>query len=140
MLTRFLFSFCLIPFSSQAFAQSVKAGVWQAVSTINISGLPLPGSKDEECISASEAKDIKATILKRLEKTGCSSTKWIVKGAQLDIGLKCKRAGLDAEGNLHGTVTRTLYKLSGTASGTYQSIPTEAELSLQGQWIKDCKN
>lgn len=124
--------------SSVSFAQSVQPGVWQADSSLEVSGFELPPSHEQQCLSASEAKDIKKTITKELESLGCKSTRWSVKGERLDVSLKCVRSDLVASGNLHGNVTAKSYDLTGEAEGTYQSIPTEATIKLKGKWLKAC--
>jgi hypothetical protein len=39
---------------SQAKAQAVDPGLWQMTSNFNVSGLALPESKSEECVSAED--------------------------------------------------------------------------------------
>lgn len=120
-------------------AQSIEPGIWAAESSLDLNGIPLPSSKDEECITASEAKDIKKTLTKELQKHGCKPTKWNVKGSQTEISLQCSKSGLEAKGNLQGSVTAKKYSLSGNAEGNYKSIPSFATIALKGEWKKPCK-
>ena len=131
-----LFSFLFFSFMTQA--QSVKSGMLQTESSIEVNGISLPSSKEEECLSASEAKDLKKTLTKELEKNGCSSTKWKVKGSKVDISLKCSKSGLEAKGNLQGQVKSKDYSLKGEAEGEFKGIPSTATIALQGKWLKPC--
>ncbi len=130
--------FNLLLFSSVSIAQSVQPGIWQTDSSVEINGISLPASKEKECITTDEAKDIKKTITKELERSGCASTKWNVKGKQIDISLKCDKSGLEAQGNLRGSISAKEYNLKGDAEGTYKNIPSQANIALKGKWIKDC--
>jgi hypothetical protein len=121
-----------------AHSQSVEPGLWRADTSFAIIGIPLPPSQDEECISASEAKDIKTTLTKELLKAGCTPTKWLAKDQQLEVSLKCTKSGLDATGNLRGTITAKSYDLTGEAEGTYLNIPSQATIVLKGRWLKSC--
>lgn len=133
---KIFFGFLL--FTSMTFAQSVQPGLWQTDSSVEVNGLSLPASKEEECISAAEAKDLKKSLTKELAKNGCSSKKWTVKGKQIDVLLKCEKSDLEAEGKLHGTVNSKNYDLKGEAEGSYKSIPSNAKFSLKGKWLKSC--
>ena len=126
-------------FLSAGHAQSVDPGVWQADSTFEITGMELPPSRQSECISASEAKDIKKAILNELKIQGCTATKWQVTGKKLFVSLNCEKSGFEASGNLRGTFSSKSYDLSGQADGTFQGIPAEATISLKGKWLKPCK-
>ncbi|MEK6773111.1 MAG: DUF3617 family protein [Bdellovibrionota bacterium] len=130
------FSFLL--FSSVLNAQSVEPGIWQADSSFEINGIPLPDSQEKECITADEAKDIKKTITMELGRHGCASTKWVVKDKKVEVSLKCTKSGLEATGNLRGNVSAKNYNLKGEAEGTYKNIPSEASIVLKGKWIKSC--
>jgi hypothetical protein len=125
---------------TSAQAQSFQPGLWKSKAAFKLNGIPLPSSEGEECITAAEAKDPKASIVKELKKNGCELTKWNLKGKKLEASLKCKNKDLDAEGSLHGTVENKNYQLQGEAEGTYQGmIPSSATLALTGEWTKTCK-
>ena len=128
----------LLLISSFAQAQSMQAGLWQAKTSLQLNGIPLPSSDDQECISKADAKDVKTTITKMLDKKGCSLTKWSLKGKKLEASLKCSKDDLEAEGRLQGTVTAKAYDLSGEADGSFKGIPSSATLKLAGQWLKAC--
>ena len=98
----------------------------------------MPESKNQECVSTAQAKDIKGTLSKELKKHGCSVTKWTAKGKQVEIAIQCDKSGLVAKGNLRGTVEPKNYNLSGEAEGTFQQIPSQASVSLKGKWLKIC--
>lgn len=135
-MTQILLSFLF--FSLAGHAQSVNPGFWQEDASIEINGITLPPSQNSECVLASEAKEIKKTIVKELEKKGCSPTKWIVQGQKIEVALKCTKSGLEATGFLKGTVKDKSYEISGDAEGTYQGIPAQANLALKGKWLKSC--
>nr|WP_158320362.1 DUF3617 family protein [Pseudobdellovibrio exovorus] len=106
---------------------------------MSVNKLPLPSSDAEECFSAVQAKDAKASIEKELKKHGCSLTKWNVKNQKLDAGINCENQNFTASGKLQGSFTRKSYDLAGEASGTLkQVLPAIAEFKLSGQWIKNC--
>lgn len=128
----------ILLFSTLSNAQSVQPGVWQADSKFKIGGIPLPATHDKNCISKDDAKDLKITLSKELEKKGCQVTKWTTTGEQLNLDLKCDKSGLKAEGNLHGTVTKKSYELSGKAKGSYRRIPASASIELKGFWVEKC--
>lgn len=122
-------------------AQSFEPGLWKSKELLNIAGIPLPSSSDEECIDKTQAKDAKATIAKELKRKGCSLDKWSVVKNVLDAKITCKNKDLDARGELRGPFTKTKYDLTGEAYGTYKgAIPAVAELKLSGEWVKaHCK-
>ena len=119
-------------------AQVVQHGLWTTNSIFEVNGIPVPAAKSEQCLTKENAKDLKSTLVKDLAKIGCASNKWIIKGAQVDIGLKCNSAGLEAEGNMKGSVTNKKYNLIGNAVGTFQGIPSQAKIILEGSWVKGC--
>jgi hypothetical protein len=125
-------------FSAWVCAQSVQPGIWAADSTFEVNGIALPATHEQNCITPPEAKDLKKSISKDLEKNGCTPTKWAAQGNRLDISLKCLKSGLDATGNLHGHVNAKNYNLSGQAEGTYAGIPSQANIMLKGKWLKTC--
>ena len=121
-------------------AQSFEPGLWTSKESLELNGIPLPASTDEECITSDQAKDAKATIEKELKKKGCSLTKWTYKNQKLDAAIKCDNKDMKATGKLSGKFTNKSYDLSGEAKGTYQEIlPAVAVLKLSGQWVKVCK-
>lgn len=133
-------SFVLFMISTLAKAQSVKPGLWKAETKIKLNGIPLPTSKNEECVSKTQAKDLKSTLTNELKKNGCAVTHWSSKLKQIEISLRCNKSGLEATGKLRGQLTDKTYDLNGEAMGTFKSIPSQALLSLQGRWISTCKN
>lgn len=129
----------IIFFNIQLFAQSFEAGLWTSKESLELNGIPLPSSSDEECITKAQAKDAKATIAKELKKKGCSLTKWVLKNKKLDAAIKCNNDDMDATGHLSGPFTSTSYELTGEAKGTYKDIlPAVAELKLTGQRVSNC--
>lgn len=126
-------------FTSQLYAQSFEPGLWRYKENVSISGISLKPSTNEDCVSASKAKDAKASIEKELKKHGCLLTKWIVKNQKLDAAIKCKNDTFEAGGNLKGLFSQKSYDLQGEAEGTYmQALPATALIKLSGQWIKKC--
>ena len=99
----------------------------------------MPESKNQECVSTAQAKDIKGTLSNELKKHGCTVSKWTAKGKQVEIAIRCDKSGLIAQGQLRGRVESKSYNLSGEAEGTFQQIPSQASVSLQGKWLKNCK-
>lgn len=124
--------------SSVCISQNIEPGIWEADSNFEVNGLPLPSSKDQQCITKGEASDIKITLAKELEELGCTTTKWTVKGTQLEVALKCTTAGLKAFGTIKGRVLAKSYELSGEADGTYQGFPSSGTLNLKGKWLRNC--
>ena len=131
-----LLSFLLSSFFAKA--QSVQPGIWQANSSVTVSGIPLPSSQSSDCITAEQAKDLKKTLIKELEKKGCTESQWTVNGSQVEVSLKCNQSGLKADGHLQGQINPKDYDLTGEATGTYKGIPAHARFILKGQWIKSC--
>ncbi len=130
----------LVISSGSLLAQSFEPGMWTSKESLELNGIPLPASTDEECITASQAKDAKATIEKELKKKGCSLTKWTYKNQKLDAAIKCDNKDMNAVGNLAGKFTLKSYDLTGEAKGTYKEIlPAVAVLKLSGQWTSYCK-
>lgn len=125
--------------ASVGYAQNLQPGLWRAKTSLELNGLPLPTSEDEECITKADTKDAKQTISKELKKRGCSLTKWNLKNKKLEATVKCDKDDLEAEGTLSGTVTEKSYNLKGNAEGSFKSIPSFAALTLTGQWLKTCK-
>lgn len=125
--------------SSVGYAQTLQPGLWRAKTSIELNGIPLPSSEDEECISKEDTKDAKGTISKELKKRGCSVTKWQLKGKKLDAAVKCQKDDLEAQGTLTGTVTQKTYDLKGEAEGSFKSIPSSATITLTGKWQSACR-
>lgn len=129
----------ILLFNMPLFAQSFEAGLWKSKESLELNGIPLPSSSDEECITKAQAKDAKATIAKELKKKGCALTKWVLKNKKLDASIKCNNDDMDATGSLSGPFTSTSYELTGEAKGTYkQLLPAVAALKLSGQRVSGC--
>ncbi len=130
---------CFLFFADKLLAQSFEPGLWTSKDSIELNGLQLPESTGEECITESQAKDVKTTIEKELKKKGCSLTKWTVKNKKLEAALSCKNNKMEAVGKLHGVFSSKSYDLQGEAKGTIKQIlPAEAVLKFTGQWVKSC--
>lgn len=126
-------------FSVQAFGQSFEPGLWKSKESLELNGIPLPSSKDEECITKDQAKDARATIEKELKRKGCSLTKWDYKNNNLDAAIKCNNDDMKATGKLSGPFTRKSYNLKGQAKGTYRDfLPAVADLELSGERVSKC--
>lgn len=120
-------------------AQSFEPGLWKSKESLELNGIPLPTSSDEECITKDQAKDAKATIEKELKRKGCLVTKWAFKNQRLDAAIKCDNNDMEATGKLSGPITSKSYELKGEAKGTYkQLLPAVAQLVLTGQRVSAC--
>lgn len=137
-----LFTFLLLSttlLTLPAQAQSLKAGLWKTKSVFVVSGITLPSSEGDDCVTAEESKDIKLTITKELKKNGCTLDTWKTKAASLEASLTCKNDQLDAKGTLAGPFTAKTYALNGKAKGVINgSIPASADIKLTGSWTKEC--
>lgn len=137
---KYIFCLIFLLFVQLTWAQSFEPGLWTSKESLELNGLPLPSSTDEECITANQAKDAKATIAKELKKKGCALTKWTYKNQKLDAAIKCENNDMKATGKLSGQFSKKNYDLTGEAKGTYQDIlPAVAVLKLSGQWVKVCQ-
>ena len=134
-----LLTLTLVFFGLHANAQSLNAGLWKARTNYKVNGIPLPHTEDEECISKSQAKDVKATLSSALQKRGCEFNSWKLVGQELNAELHCKKDGFEATGIVKGSVTPTRYDLITDAKGKYKSIPSIAQIHLVGDRIQDCK-
>lgn len=120
-------------------AQSFEPGLWKSKESLELNGIPLPTSSDEECITKDQAKDAKATIERELKRKGCLVTKWAFKNQRLDAAIKCDNNDMEATGKLSGPITSKSYELKGEAKGTYkQLLPAVAQLELTGQRVSAC--
>ena len=126
-------------FASPLLAHSVKPGIWRAETAFELNGIPMPNEVIQECVSKTQASDLKATIAKDLKEKGCELTDWNVKGQKLAAALKCRSGEIQATGNLSGELTDKRYDLKGQARGTWNTIPTTATVKLTGKWVSDCK-
>lgn len=125
--------------TTQLPAQSMDPGLWKTQESVKLNGLPLPSPDAEECITASQARDAKATITQELKKHGCTVTKWNIKNQKLDATLNCDNETFTATGKLEGTFSRRSYRLKGEATGTFQQmLPAMASFELSGQWQRTC--
>ncbi len=126
-------------FANPVHAQQLSAGLWKVKTIFKLNGIALPTTEDEDCISATEAKDVKGTVTKELKRNDCEIKSWKVSGKNLEATIACSRAEIEAEGNLKGQFTKKSYQLSGDATGTFQGvIPSTATLQLSGSWVKAC--
>ena len=136
---KILFSVVFL-FSFNLWAQSLKPGLWKSTGNFKINGVPVPEAKDENCVRSDDVKDIKATVTELLNEKGCKLSKWIFKGKNIEAGISCKSAELDATGSLKGQVSEKNYHLDGKAEGTFQGmLPATATIQLKGQWLKACQ-
>jgi hypothetical protein len=126
----------LIGFSANA--QSMNPGLWKTVTRYKVNGVPLSPSEDQDCISKSQAADVKTTLSNALAKKGCELTSWRLVGQQLDAELSCNKDGLEATGLVSGLVTPDRYDLVAKAKGTYKHIPSVATIELVGEHVGDC--
>lgn len=134
-----IFVMSTLLFSFYLPAQTLEPGLWKTSTSLDLNGIPLPDSDDEECITKDQTKDVKTTIEKGLKRKGCTLTKWMMKGEKLKASLNCKNNDVDAVGKLTGTVTKKSYDLHAEAQGKYKgTIPATAEIKLTGQWVKKC--
>lgn len=124
--------------ASMAHGHAIQAGWWRAENSVKLNGIPLPGSENEECISKSKAKDLKATIAKDLKGKGCELTQWKVKNKKLAASLICKNDDIDAKGDLAGDVTDKMYDLKGEASGKWKALPATVAVHMKGNWVSAC--
>ncbi len=138
--TLFIILFAAVSlFTFSARAQSLQPGLWKTKSVFIVSGITLPSSEGEDCVTPEEAKDIKSTITKELKKNGCTLDSWKTKASILESSLTCKNDELDAKGTLSGPFTAKTYTLSGKANGVlHGSIPASADIKLTGAWTKEC--
>ncbi len=60
---------CLLLIVQPTWAQSFEPGLWASKESLELNGLPLPSSTDEECITPDQAKDAKATYQEILPAT-----------------------------------------------------------------------
>ncbi len=121
-------------------AQTLSSGVWKAVTNFRVDGFPLPASTGEDCVTAAQAADAKGTITKGLDKIGCVITDWQVVNNNLTAALSCDNQDVKAKGTVQGQFTEKSYHLEGQAHGFYKGIiPSVASLTLDGQWLSDCK-
>ena len=134
-----LFLFLLVIASSVSYSLNMEAGLWQTDSVVNIEGIPLPESHNKDCLTKSQAGDIRKTISTELSKNGCKIDKWNLRNEKLSATVTCENSFIDASGDLSGSVKSKSYDLSGTATGSYKNIPATATLSLKGQWLSACK-
>lgn len=132
-------SILILILSFQVHAQNLQPGLWKTKTSFKLNGVPLPASEKEECVSAQDTKDAKASISEELKKNKCELTKWKVKGKNLEAALKCDSDEVNAEGDLRGQFTNKSYNLQGEAKGTYQGVlPSTATVKLEGQWVSAC--
>ena len=132
-------SILILLMALQVHAQSLQPGLWKTKTSFKLNGVPLPASENEECVSAQDTKDAKASISDELKKNKCELTKWNVKGKNLEAGLKCDSDEIKANGELRGQFTKKNYNLQGEAKGTYQGVlPSTATVQLEGQWVRAC--
>lgn len=125
--------------SKVSMAQSFEPGLWKSEDSFEINGIPLPKSKDEECLTKDQTKDAKATIVKELKRKGCTLTSWTFINQKLDATIKCDNDDMKATGKLSGPITSKSYELKGTAKGTYKNIlPAIADLKLTGRRVSSC--
>lgn len=121
-------------------AQTLDSGLWKTQTSFKLNGISLPAKEHEDCVSAEEAKDVKSTIVKALEKESCELTQWEVKKGKLKASLSCQNKDVDAKGKIHGQVSSKSYSLEGEAEGTYKKvIPSTVTVKISGQWIKKCE-
>ncbi|MFZ3229548.1 MAG: DUF3617 family protein [Pseudobdellovibrio sp.] len=132
--------FLLAFISLHVFAQNLKPGLWSANAAFEINGIPMPPSKETECLSKSQTNDAKGTIEKSLKQNNCVLTKWKLNEKKLLASVSCKNKDYDAKGDLHGKFDNKSYNLTGDITGTHFLFgEATATVNLSGQWLKDCR-
>ena len=127
----------LLPFFVQA--QSMAPGQWSAQASFKLNGIPMPPSHSDECLTAEEAKDAKATIEKSLQRNACHLTSWSAKKSILNATVECKNDSYDAKGDLSGRFDKKSYDLSGEIKGTHNVFgKAKASVQFSGKWISAC--
>lgn len=121
-------------------AQTFETGFWKSKTSLELNGIPLPDSDDQDCITKDQIKDVKGTIEKGLKKKGCTLNSWNVTNNNLKASLTCKNKDVDATGEITGTITKKSYDLKAEAKGKYKdAIPATADIKLTGHLVaKTC--
>ncbi|WP_338524902.1 DUF3617 family protein [Pseudomonas batumici] len=116
--------------------------MWQDEAHYALNGRAIPSAPGAaQCLSASDAKDIRATLERRLksDQTGCKITSWNNVGTKVNVALACTNPQGTAIANISGTATQTAYDLKGTSQG--QGAQTGAyvvDIHLQGKRVGSC--
>lgn len=106
--------------SSVASAQTITPGLWKAKTKITLGGMTMPLFDVDDCVSATEAKDIKKYIQENLiPETQCKVNTWDYKKPALKVTLTCENDQYKAKGDLSGKVTDKEFKIAGTLKGTH---------------------
>jgi len=131
----------ILTLSSFASAQTITPGLWKAKSKITVGGMTMPLFDTNDCISSSEAKDIKKYIQENLiPETQCTITKWDYKKPDLKVTLTCENSQYKAKGNLSGTVTDKEFKIAGTLDGDHVVMgEVSVGVDYKGTYTKACK-
>lgn len=139
---RFLALIFLLSSVTVAKAQTVTPGLWKAKTKLIVAGMTMPLFDAEDCISQTEAKNIKKYIQENLiPETQCTITKWDYKKPNLKTSLHCENDQYSAKGDLTGKVTDKLFKVAGTLYGTHAIMgKISVGVDYNGTYSKACKN
>lgn len=124
---------------------SIKPGLWRTGGTMKINGQALPnspedGEEEEECVSAEDAKDLRATMDANFADSGCKTTSWRHQGDTLDIGMECVNDEGSSKGTLSGLHTATAFDLKGRQVGTHaQAGAITIDTHWHGKYIGECR-
>ncbi len=137
-----LLAICLLCVATSAVAQSVEPGMWHDEAHYALNGRAIPSAPGAaQCLSASDAKDIRATLEQRIknDQTGCKISSWNNVGTKVDVALACTNAQGTAIVKISGTATSTAYDLKGTSQGQNgQAGAYVVDIHLQGKRIGNC--
>lgn len=122
-------------------AQTINPGLWKAKTVIKLNTLALPAIDVDDCISASEAKDIRKYIQENLiPETQCVIKTWDYKKPDLKVTLTCSNSQYDSKGELKGKVTEKAFNIAGTLSGTHVMMgDVDVGVDYKGTYTKACK-
>ncbi|WP_431222114.1 DUF3617 domain-containing protein [Serratia sp. L9] len=122
---------------------SIKPGLWRNGGTVKINGQALPDSPEDdedECVSAEEAKDLRASMGSNFEDSGCKITSWQNQGDALEIGLQCVNEEGTSKGKLSGLHTATAFDLKGRMVGTHvQAGAITIDMHWYGKYVGKCR-
>ncbi|VXC98123.1 conserved exported hypothetical protein [Enterobacterales bacterium 8AC] len=134
----------LTHFIAAAEPLSIEPGLWRDGGTIMFNGQALTNSpkddEDEECVSAEQAKDLRAAMASSYKDSGCEITSWDrAPGDKLEIGLACVNEEGKSKGKLSGVYTSTSYDLKGRLDGTHiHAGPYFLDMHMYGKRIGEC--
>lgn len=137
-MTRMFATFVLACFAALAYAQEMKPGLWEIVTTMKMQGMDMPGAKFSNCYTAKDIADGKH--YKMDEKSKCTLANLKSAGGNISYDMNCNmEGGVKLTGTVKGTMAASAFTFEQKMRTTPDQGMGEMHSFIKGRRLGDCK-